>query len=166
MYPKSIIELTGIQRQIQNLVNSIILAITCLGARNIILILNTKTEIILEDLRAKVNHEKLFNDWVGTHNELAIAAFVMVAAMLFLMAILARHSFSNQDLSQEKAAALRGLERGTWQRGVWFLAFVLTWTPLLFDQRLPLIPPAVLVLIYIFGDQIIHPLLQNGIQQD
>ena len=42
------------------------------------------------------------------------------------MAILARHSFRNQDLSQEKAAALRGLERGTWQRGVWLLVFVLT----------------------------------------
>lgn len=68
------------------------------------------------------------------------------------MAILARHSFRNQDLSQEEAAALSGLERGTWQRGVWLLVFVLTWTPLLFGQRLPLIPPAVLVLIYIFAD--------------
>ena len=82
------------------------------------------------------------------------------------MAILARHSFRNQDLSQEKAAALRGLERGTWQRGVWLLVFVLTWTPLLFGQRLPLIPTAVLVLIYIFADQIIGPLIQSRSQQN
>ena len=164
-YHKSILKLAGIRRQAQNLINSIILAITCLGAGNIILILNTKTEIALKDLQANASQEQLFNDWVGTHHELAIATFVMVAAMFFLMALLARISSRNQDLKQEQATALRGLGRGTCQRGFWFLAFILTWTPLLFGQNLPLIPPAILVLIYILADQIFHPLLQSRSKQ-
>ena len=160
-YHKSILKLGGIRHQIQNLINSFILAITCLGAGNIILILNTKTTVALEDLREHTNQKQLFQDWVGTHHELAIGTFVMIAVMFVLMALLARCSRKDLPAGSELAISLRSLERGTRGRAVCFLAFLLTWIPLLVGRSLPLIPPAVLVLLYILANQILSPLIQS-----
>ncbi|WP_392351636.1 TMEM175 family protein [Parasynechococcus sp.] len=160
-YHKSILRLAGIRHQIQSLINSIILAITCLGAGNIILILNTKTTVALEDLRLKTNQKQLFQDWVGTHHELAIATFVMIAAMFFLMGLLARWSRKDQTPGSDHAIALRSLELGTRWRAVCYLVFLLTWTPLLIGHTLPLVPPAVLVLGYILANQILYPLIEH-----
>lgn len=160
-YHKSILRLAGIRHQIQSLINSIILAITCLGAGNIILILNTKTTVALEDLRLKTNQKQLFQDWVGTHHELAIATFVMIATMFFLMGLLARWSRKDQTPGSDHAIALRSLELGTRWRAVCYLVFLLTWTPLLIGHTLPLVPPAVLVLGYILANQILYPLIEH-----
>lgn len=160
-YHKSILKLAGIKHQIQNLINSLILAITCLGAGNIILILNTKTTVALEDLRNNTNQKQLFQDWVSTHHELAIGTFVMIAVMFVLMALLARCSRKDPPGGSDLAIALRSLERGARGRAVCFLAFLLTWTPLLLGRSLPLIPPAMLVLLYILANQILYPLIQS-----
>ena len=39
---------------------------------------------------------------------------------------------------------------GSVVRGVCFLVFIATWLPLLFGQSIPLLPPAVIVLVYLF----------------
>ena len=44
-FHKSILKLSGIRHAQQNLINGLILALTCLGAGNIILILKSKTEL-------------------------------------------------------------------------------------------------------------------------
>lgn len=163
-YHKSILQLAGIRHQIQNLINSLILAITCLSAGNIILILKNKTTVALEILRLKTNQKQLWDLVVGTtttHQGLAIANFLMVAAMFFLMGLLARWSRKDQDPGSDHAIALRSLELGTRWRAVCFLVFLLTWTPLLIGHTLPLVPPVVLALGYILANQILYPLIQH-----
>ena len=122
----------------------------------------------LEATTAKLAMHPVTGTFADPALELAFAAQLFRTAYpfhAFLMALLARISSRNQDLKQEQATALRGLGRGTCLRGFWFLAFIFTWTPLLFGQNLPLIPPAILVLFYILADQIFRPLLQSRSKQ-
>ena len=57
---KSILKLSGIRHARQNLINGLILALTCLGAGNIILILKSKTELASEEITSGMSQATIF----------------------------------------------------------------------------------------------------------
>ncbi|MGB1776418.1 MAG: TMEM175 family protein [Synechococcus sp.] len=163
-YHKSIVRLGGIKRLAQNLINSVILALTCLGAGNIILILKAKTAVALEDFQRNVDQHQLFKDWVNVHLEMSLGTFVMVAVMFLLMSLLARYSRKDQPTGSTTATALRVLEIGTRWRAICFLGFVLYhWVPEIVTQGQsePMVPAGMMILFYIMVNQILYPLIQS-----
>ncbi len=141
---RTAIGLGGLKFQIQNICNALILAVTCLGAGNIILILDGKTDLAIEAIRDGATHQDLYKAWVGSHPVYGVSAFVLVALSFFLIAVIAR-TCSNY----RQSAVIREIAVGSLIRGMCFLVFIATWLPLLFGQALPLLPPAVIVLIYL-----------------
>ena len=141
---RTAISLGGLKFQVQNICNALILAVTCLGAGNIILILDGKTDLALEAMRDGATHQDLYKTWVGSDPAYGISAFVLVALTFFFIAVMARTSpnYRQSEVVQEIAA-------GSVVRGICFVLFVATWLPLLFGHSIPLIPPAVIVLIYL-----------------
>ena len=141
---RTAISLGGLKFQVQNICNALILAVTCLGAGNIILILDGKTDLALEAMRDGATHQDLYKTWVGSDPAYGISAFVLVALTFFFIAVMARTSpnYRQSEVVQEIAA-------GSVVRGICFVLFVATWLPLLFGYSIPLIPPAVIVLIYL-----------------
>ena len=54
-FHKPILKLSGIRHTRQSLINDLILALACLGAGNIILILNSKIEIAANEIKANMS---------------------------------------------------------------------------------------------------------------
>ena len=64
-FHKSILKLSGIRHTRQNLINGLILALTCLGAANIILILNSKTQLAANEIKANMSQASILKEWIA-----------------------------------------------------------------------------------------------------
>lgn len=148
-FHKSILLLARLSRRNQNLINGFILAVTCLGAGNTIVILKAKTEAVSEALSQGATHSQLMQDWLGSTEQFGLITFLIVAGSYGLLAALAR-----QSKTTKSASDLLSLERSSWRRGVLFLALITLWSPLLMGSQQPLLPPAPVVVGYLIATHI------------
>ena len=143
-FHKSILKISGIKNTRQNLINGLILALTCLGAGNIILILKAKTELASEDINAGMSQAVILKDWISHGTATSICLLLMIASMFGLMSLLAGSKENTKEDS-----SLKALERTTRVKACLFLLFPLNWLPLLFGSETPVAPDALLILTYI-----------------
>ena len=143
-FHKSILKLSGIRHIRQNLINGLILALTCLGAANIILILNSKTELAANEIKANMSQASILKEWIAHGSTTSICMLLMIASMFGLMSLLAG-SKSNPEVS----SSLKALERTTRVKAFLFLLFPLNWLPMLLGSQTPLAPVALVILAYI-----------------
>ena len=143
-FHKSILKISGIRRTRQNLINGLILALTCLGAGNIILILKAKTELASEDINAGMSQAAILKDWITHGTATSICMLLIIASMFGLMSLLAGCTSNLKE-----APSLKALEHTTRVKACLFLLFPLNWLPLLFGSQTPLAPEAFLILSYI-----------------
>ncbi|ABB35823.1 hypothetical protein Syncc9605_2083 [Synechococcus sp. CC9605] len=143
-FHKSILKLSGIRHIRQNLVNGLILALTCLGAGNILLILNSKTNLASEEINAGVSQATILKDWITHGTASSICMLLMIASMFGLMSLLARSKANLEAISNLKA-----LERSTRVKAFLFLLLPLNWLPMLFGAQTPLAPVGLMILAYI-----------------
>ena len=107
-FHKSILKLSGIRHTLQSLTNVLILALTCLGAGNIILILKAKTELASEEINAGISQATILKDWINHGTATSICMLLMIASMFGLMSLLAR-----TKANPEESSSLKALERIT-----------------------------------------------------
>ena len=140
---KSILKQGGLTRQMQNLTNGTILAVTCVGAGNIILLLKEKTDQAVNNIKADVSHLQLMHDWINNHSLFSLATFLLIALMYWLMSLLGQSSKTHQTSED-----LRHLTRSLRHRSKFFLISSLLWTPLIFGGSL-VVPPAIIVISFL-----------------
>ena len=143
-FHKSILKLSGIRHIRQNLVNGLILALTCLGAGNILLILNSKTDLASEEINAGMSQATILKDWITHGSASSICMLLMIAVMFGLMSLLARSKANPEEISNLKALA-----RNTRVKAFLFFLLPLNWLPMLFGSQTPLAPVGLMILVYI-----------------
>ena len=143
-FHKSILKLSGIRHTLQNLTNGLILALTCLGAGNIILILKAKTELASKEINAGISQATILKDWINHGTATSICMLLMIASMFGLMSLLAR-----TKANPKESSSLKALERITRIKAFLFLLFPLNWLPILLGSQTPLAPVALVILSYI-----------------
>ena len=143
-FHKSILKLSGIRHIRQNLINGLILALTCLGAANIILILNSKTELAANEIKANMSQASILKEWIAHGSTTSICMLLMIASMFGLMSLLA-----GSKSNPEESSSLKALERTTRVKAFLFLLFPLNWLPMLLGSQTPLAPVALVTLAYI-----------------
>ena len=143
-FHKSILKISGIRHIRQNLINGLTLALTCLGAGNIILLLKSKTELASHEIKANMSQASILKDWITHGASTSICTLLIVASMFGLMSLLAR-----AKANPEEIASLKALERTTRVKACLFLLFPLNWLPLLFGSQSPIAPDALLIFAYI-----------------
>jgi len=143
-FHKSILKLSGIRHIRQNLINGLILALTCLGAANIILILNSKTELAANEIKANMSQASILKEWIAHGSTTSICMLLMIASMFGLMSLLA-----GSKSNPEESSSLKALERTTRVKAFLFLLFPLNWLPMLLGSQTPLAPVALVILAYV-----------------
>ena len=143
-FHKSILKISGIKNTHQSLINGLILALTCLGAGNIILILKAKNDLASEDINAGMSQAVILKDWITHGTATSICLLLIIASMFGLMSLLAGSQANTKENS-----SLKALEHTTRVKACLFLLFPLNWLPLLFGSETPLAPDAFLILTYI-----------------
>ena len=128
----------------QNLINGLILALTCLGAANIILILNSKTELAANEIKANMSQASILKEWIAHGSTTSICMLLMIASMFGLMSLLA-----GSKSNPEESSSLKALERTTRVKAFLFLLFPLNWLPMLLGSQTPLAPVALVILAYV-----------------
>ena len=141
---KSILKLGGLKQKLQNLLNSVILSLTSLGAGNIILILNEKTKAVTSQVKPESTGIELLHDWVSNHDALGLVTMLMLALMFFLMSLLCCNCEGHNESHD-----LQLLTRQLWIRSLYFLGSSLFWIPVAFGRPVPF-PPALLVILFLF----------------
>ena len=159
-FHKSILKLSGIRHTLQNLTNGLILALTCLGAGNIILILKTKTELASKEINAGMSQATILKDWINHGTATSICMLLMIASMFGLMSLLAR-----TKANPKESSSLKALERITRTKSFLFLLFPLNWLPMLFGSQTPLAPVALVILAYIALSHINGAKLRNHLDE-
>ena len=143
-FHKSILKLSGIRHARQNLINGLILALTCLGAGNIILILRSKTELASKEITSGMSQATILKDWITHGTASSICMLLMIAVMFGLMSLLAR-----SKANPEQNANLKALERNTRVKAFLFLLLPLNWLPMMFGGQTPIAPVGIMILVYI-----------------
>ena len=143
-FHKSILKLSGIRHARQNLINGLILALTCLGAGNIILILKSKTELASEEITSGMSQATIFKYWINHETTTSICMLLLIASMFGLMSLLAR-----TKANPKQSSSLKALERNTRNKAFLFLLLPLNWLPLLIGGKNPFAPIAIMILAYI-----------------
>jgi uncharacterized membrane protein len=159
-FHKSILKLSGIRHTLQNLTNGLILALTCLGAGNIILILKTKTELASKEINAGMSQATILKDWINHGTATSICMLLMIANMFGLMSLLAR-----TKANPKESSSLKALERITRTKAFLFLLFPLNWLPMLFGSQTPLAPVALVILAYIALSHVNGAKLRNRLDE-
>ena len=131
-FHKSILKLSGIRHTLQSLTNGLILALTCLGAGNIILILKAKTELATEEINAGMSQATILKNWINHGTATSICMLLMIASMFGLMSLLAR-----TKANPEESSSLKALERTTRVKEFLFLLCLLNWLPMLLGSHRP-----------------------------
>ena len=159
-FHKSILKLSGIRHIRQNLTNGLILALTCLGAGNIILILKTKTELASKEINAGMVQATILKDWINHGAATSICMLLMIASMFGLMSLLAR-----TKANPKESSSLKALERITRTKAFLFILFPLNWLPMLFGSQTPLAPVALVILAYIALSHVNGAKLRNRLDE-
>ena len=140
---KSILKLSGIKQQVQNVLNGLILALTCLGASNVILVLNEKTKDVAYQIRPNTTHSQLLSDWINNDASFGMVSLLLLLLMFFLMSLLSRSS-QHHDNSQD----LRKLTRDLDLRCLYFVVSSVIWIPAFFSESM-IIPPALMIALFL-----------------
>ena len=143
-FHKSILKISGIRHTGQSLLNGLILALTCLGAGNIILILKAKTDRASEEISAGMSQASILQDWISDGTASSICMLLMIASMFGLMSLLA-----GSKTNPAENSSLKALQHTTKVKACMFLLFPLNWLPMLLGNATPLAPEALLILAYI-----------------
>ena len=144
IFHKSILKISGIKHNRNNILNGLIMALTCLSAGNIILILKTKTNLASSEIKSGISQATILKNWISHDAAASICMLLIIASMFGLMSLLAR---TKQNLKE--AISLKALERSTRRKSFLFLLFPLNWLPLLFGSQSPFTPGSLLILTYI-----------------
>ena len=144
IFHKSILKISGIKHNRKNLINGLIMALTCLSVGNIILILKTKTNLASSGIKSGISQTTILKDWISHDVAASICMLLIIASMFGLMSLLARTKRNHKEASNLKA-----LERSTRRKSFLFLLFPLNWLPLMFGGQSPFIPGSLLILTYI-----------------
>ena len=143
-FHKSILKISGIKNTHQSLINGLILALTCLGAGNIILILKAKNDLASEDINAGMSQAVILKDWITHGTATSTCLLLFIASMFGLMSLLA-----GSKENANEGASLYALEHIMRVKACLFPLFPLNWLPLLFGSETPVAPEALLILTYI-----------------
>ena len=148
-FHKSILKISGIRHAWKNFINGLILALTCLCAGNIILILKTKTELASNEIKAGLRQstilmDSILNDWFSHGAATSVCTMLIIASMFWLMSAL-----TDCDKNHKEAANLRFLKHTARKKAYFFVLFPINWLPMLFGSRSPLAPEGIIVFIYI-----------------
>ena len=143
-FHKSILKISGIKNTHQSLINGLILALTCLGAGNIILILKAQNDLASEDINAGMSQAVILKDWITHGTATSKCLLLIIASMFGLMSLLA-----GSKENANEGASLYALEHIMRVKACLFLLFPLNWLPLLFGSETPVAPEALLILTYI-----------------
>ena len=144
IFHKSILKISGIKHNRNNIINGLIMALTCLSAGNIILILKAKTNLASSEIKSGISQATILKDWISHDAAASICMLLIIASMFGLMSLLARTKRNHKEASNLKA-----LERSTRRKSFLFLLFPLNWLPLLLGGESPFIPGSLLILTYI-----------------
>lgn len=134
-FHKPILKLSGIRHTRQSLINGLILALACLGAGNIILILNSKIEIAANEIKANMSHAAILKEWVAHGSTKSICMLLMNARMFGLTSLLA-----GNKANPEESSSLNALERTTRVKAFLFLLFPLNWLQMLLGSQTSSLP--------------------------
>jgi len=141
---KSILKISGIKQNRKNFINGLIMALTCLSAGNIILILKTKTNLASSEIKSEITQATILKDWISHDAAASICMLLIISSMFGLMSLLARTKQNHKEANK-----LKTLERSTRRKSFLFLLFPLNWLPLMVGGQSPLIPVSLLILAYI-----------------
>ena len=147
---KCIIKVGGLNHQLQNFINGMILACTCLGAGDVILIIKVRSGTFLES----INNDDLFRGGLqgfhaivmklaNSHFLYWIFAFSIVGVMYLLMYF---HFAIGEPRSSSPHAGQ--LKRSMLRKAWYFLFSMLVWIPLLWGGGC-LIPPIYMIVIFL-----------------
>ena len=90
IFHKSILKISGIKRNRKNLINGLIMALTCLSAGTIILILKTKTNLASNEIKSGTSQATILKDWISHDAAASICMLLIIASMFGLLSLLAR----------------------------------------------------------------------------
>ena len=160
-FHKSILKISGIRHAWKNFINGLILALTCLCAGNIILILKTKTELASNEIKAGLRQstilmDSILRDWFSHGAATSVCTMLIIASMFWLMSAL-----TECNKNHKEAASLRFLNRTTRKKAYFFILFPVNWLPILFGSKAPFIPAGIIAFTYIVlsaikGDNILN----------
>ena len=142
---KTILRLGGLMSQAQNLLNGVILALSCLGAGNVILIIKSKQEITAVMLKQVDNAHQLVLRWAEEHCFIWISIFLIIAMMFQLMAWLSSFSVTSNEASK---ATLVQFGRNLAFKARFALASLLIWAPMLFGYKI-FVEPLLILLMFL-----------------
>ena len=129
---KTILRLGGLKRQSQNILNGTIMALSCLAAGNVILIIKSRQELDTETLKMVSNARQLVLHWANAHWFMWITIFTIFAVMFNLMA---RLSSLGVDCSETNRAKLVQLGRSLDFKVKLILLGFFVWAPMLFGYK-------------------------------
>ena len=147
---KCIIKIGGLNYQLQNFINGMLLAFTCLGAGDVILIIKNKSSSFIES----VNNDDTFQGGIGgfhaivmrladSHYFYWIIAFLLVSAMYLLMYL---HFVIGEATSTSPHGSQ--LKRSLLIKAGFFVFSTLIWVPLAWGGGC-LFPPIYLVFLFL-----------------
>ena len=142
---KTILRLGGLKRQSQNILNGTIMALSCLAAGNVILIVKARQELDAEALKMISNARQLVLHWAHAHWFMWITMFAIFAIMFHLMA---RLSSLAVDCDETNRSKLSQLGRSLNFKVKLILFSFLVWSPLLFGYKI-FIEPLFLFLAFL-----------------
>ena len=151
---KCVIKIGGLNHQLQNFINGLLLACTCLGAGDVILIIKVKPRLFAQMMSDEVKLRGGFGgihatilEWSNQHYLYWILIFLIVSSMYFLMYI--HFCLGRQASVIPHASQLR---RSLLLKAGYFVAATLIWLPISWRGSclIPPIYPVFLFLLYSF----------------
>jgi|MDSW01.1.fsa_nt_gb hypothetical protein len=129
---KSILKLGGLKIQSQNLLNGMIMALTCLAAGNVILIIKSRQKVDAEVLEGVSDANQLFLRWTESHWYIWVTIFLIIAIIFQMMASFSRLNANCNELNKVK---LIQLSRNLSFKARLILLGLLIWAPMLFGYK-------------------------------
>ena len=144
---KMILRLGGLMRQSQNLLNGIIMALSCLAAGNVILIIKAKQEVTAETLKKVSSAHQLLLQWADKNFFVWVVLFITVALMFYLLGMLSRSSIAQAD---DRRSLMKQMSRNLEFKAKIVLTSLLIWAPMLVGYKLFIEPILFLILFLVF----------------
>ena len=151
---KCIIKIGGLNRQLQNFINGMLLACTCLGAGDVILIIKVKSGTFARMMNGEMNDHQgiagfysVIMEWANLHYLYWIIAFLLISSMYFLMYI--HFCIGQAEALSSHASHLR---RSLLVKTCFFIVSTVIWLPLAWGGScsIPPIYPVILFLGFSF----------------
>lgn len=139
---RSILRQCSNLQYIHNFINGGVLALSCVLAGAIRVLLEEKTDQAISSIESNNTFAELMNNWLSGNPIFSLGVFLIIAVMYILMSMLAQTSGTHRSSTD-----LRDLIRNLRYRSLFFAAGSMLWIPVMFGGPM-LIPPAFLVIFY------------------